>query len=162
MSTVYATTYSKLIAALKELALSDIAVKSFRVGPLSDVEIAMKDEDPKAQNSFKYPYVHLVPVNATMNGRSTIFSFDMIVMDLAKDEIDLETRVHSSTLEITRDLMSKFNLTTWTEFRYNIQLPATTTPFVEGYLNSVAGWTTQMNIEAITPLNLCDAPFRTV
>ena len=159
MSTVYATTYSKLIAALKELALSDMAVKSFRVGPLSDVEIAMKDDDAQKQNSFKYPYVHLVPVNATMNGRSTIFSFDMIIMDLAKDQIDLETAVHSSTLEITRDIMAKFNQTTWTEFRYNIQLPATTTPFVEGYLNSVAGWTTQLNVEAITPLNLCDAPF---
>jgi hypothetical protein len=159
MSTVYATTYSKLISALKELALSDMAVKSFRVGPVSDVEIAMKDDNPQFENSFKYPYVHLVPVNAVMNGRSTIFSFDMIIMDLAKDEIDLETRVHSSTLEITRDLLAKFNLTTWTEFRYNVQLPATSTPFVEGYLNSVAGWTTQLNVEAITPLNLCDAPF---
>lgn len=159
MSIVYATTYSKLISALKELALSNLAIKSFRVGPLSDVEIAMKDDDAQKQNSFKYPYVHLVPVNATMNGRSTIFSFDMIIMDLAKDQIDLETTVHSSTLEITRDIMAKFNQTTWTEFRYNIQLPATTTPFVEGYLNSVAGWTTQLNVEAITPLNLCDAPF---
>ena len=159
MSIVYATTYSKLISALKELALSNLAIKSFRVGPLSDVEIAMKSDDQQAQNSFKYPYVHLVPVNATMNGRSTIFSFDMIIMDLAKDQIDLETTVHSSTLEITRDIMAKFNQTTWTEFRYNIQLPATTTPFVEGYLNSVAGWTTQLNVEAITPLNLCDAPF---
>ena len=156
---VYATTYSKLISALKELALSNLAIKSFRVGPLSDVEIAMKSDDPQAQNSFKYPYVHLVPVNATMNGRSTIFSFDMIIMDLAKDQIDLETTVHSSTLEITRDIMAKFNQTTWTEFRYNIQLPATTTPFVEGYLNSVCGWTTQLNVEAITPLNLCDSPF---
>jgi hypothetical protein len=156
---VYATTYSKLIAALKELALSDMAVKSFRVGPTSDIEIAMKSDDPQAQNSFKYPYVHLVPVNATMNGRSTIFSFDMVIMDLAKDEIDLETTVHSSTLEITRDILAKFNQTTWTEFRYNIQLPTTTTPFVEGYLNSVAGWTTQLNIEAITPLDLCNAPF---
>ena len=159
MSIVYATTYSKLISALKELALSNLAIKSFRVGPLSDVEIAMKSDDPQAQNSFKYPYVHLVPVNAVMNGRSTIFSFDMIIMDLAKDQIDLETTVHSSTLEITRDIMAKFNQTTWTEFRYNIQLPTTTTPFVEGYLNSVAGWTTQLNVEAITPLNLCDAPF---
>ena len=156
---VYATTYSKLISALKELALSNLAIKSFRVGPTSDIEIAMKSDDPQAQNSFKYPYVHLVPVNAVMNGRSTIFSFDMIIMDLAKDQIDLETTVHSSTLEITRDILAKFNQTTWTEFRYNIQLPATTTPFVEGYLNSVAGWTTQLNVEAITPLNLCDAPF---
>ena len=159
MSIVYATTYSKLISALKELALSNLAIKSFRVGPLSDVEIAMKDDDAQKQNSFKYPYVHLVPVNAVMNGRSTIFSFDMIIMDLAKDQIDLETTVHSSTLEITRDIMAKFNQTTWTEFRYNIQLPATTTPFVEGYLNSVAGWTTQLNVEAITPLDLCHAPF---
>jgi hypothetical protein len=159
MANVYATTYSTLITALRDLALSDMAVKSFRVGPVSDIEIAMKSDDPQQQGSFKYPYVHLVPGPATMNGRSTIFSFDMIIMDLAKDQIDLETTVHSSTLEITRDLLAKFRLTTWNEFRYNVTLPATTTPFVEGHLNSVAGWTTQLNVEAITPLNLCDAPF---
>lgn len=159
MPNVYATTYSTLITALRDLALSDIAVKSFRVGPASDIEISMQSDDPQQQNSFKYPYIHLVPGPATMNGRSTLFTFDMVVMDLAKDEIDLETRIHSSTLEITRDLLAKFRLTTWNEFRFNVTLPATTTPFVEGYLNSVAGWTTQLSVEALTPLNLCDAPF---
>ena len=159
MPNVYATTYSTLITALRDLALSDIAVKSFRVGPASDIEISMKSDDPQQQNSFKYPYIHLVPGPATMNGRSTLFTFDMVVMDLAKDEIDLETRIHSSTLEITRDLLAKFRLTTWNEFRFNVTLPATTTPFVEGYLNSVAGWTTQLSVEAITPLDLCNAPF---
>jgi hypothetical protein len=116
-------------------------------------------DDEVTQNSYKYPAVHFVPQQAVMNGRSTVFEFDMIVMDLAKDNLGLDTTVHSETLEITRDLLSKFVLTDWTEFRYALELPATATPFIESFQNSVAGFTTRLQIEAITPLNLCDAPF---
>ena len=55
MSIVYATTYSKLISALKELALSNLAIKSFRVGPLSDVEIAMKSDDQQDRTLSNIP-----------------------------------------------------------------------------------------------------------
>lgn len=155
---VIATTYGVLADALKQLCLSNMAVKTVRIGPLSSVGIETA-EDPITTNSYKYPYIHFIPQPALMNGRSTIFEFDMIVCDLAKDSLGLDTTVHSSTLEITRDILAKFNLTTWNEFRYNIVLPATAVPFIENFQNNEAGWTTRIQIEAMTPLNLCDAPF---
>ncbi len=153
-----ATTYGVLCQMLKDLCLSNMAIKTVRIGPVSSIEIPYAD-DEVTQNSYKYPAVHFVPQQAVMNGRSTVFEFDMIVMDLAKDNLGLDTTVHSETLEITRDLLSKFVLTDWTEFRYALELPATATPFIESFQNSVAGFTTRLQIEAITPLNLCDAPF---
>ena len=153
-----ATTYGVLCKALEDLCYSNQAIKTVRIGPVSSIEMPYSD-DPVTKNSFKYPYVHFVPYQAEMNGRSTDFEFDMIVMDLAKDNLGLDNTVHSETLEITRDLLSKFNLTTWNEFRYFAKLPTTATPFIENFQNNVAGWTTRLSIEAITPLNLCDAPF---
>jgi hypothetical protein len=157
---VIATTYGVLAQMLKDLCLSNAAVKTVRIGPLSSVEMPYSD-DGVTTNSYKYPAIHFVPQLATMNGRSTDFEFDMIVMDLAKDNLGLDTTVHSETLEITRDLLSKFVLTDWNEFRYFVKLPTTATPFIENFQNSVAGWTTRFTVEAITPLNLCDAPFIT-
>jgi hypothetical protein len=153
-----ATTYGVLCKMLTDLCYSNQAVKTVRIGPVSSIEMPYSD-DPVTKNSFKYPYIHFVPQTAEMNGRSTNFEFDMVVMDLAKDNLGLDTIVHSETLEITRDILSKFVLTDWNEFRYNVNLPATATPFIENFQNSVAGWTTRLSIEAITPLNLCDAPF---
>lgn len=155
-----ATTYGVLCQMLKDLSLSNMAVKTVRIGPPSSIEVETAD-DPITTNSYKYPAVHFVPQGAEMNGRSTVFQFDMVVMDLAKDSLGLDTTVHSETLEISRDLMSKFVLTDWTQFRYDLKLPATATPFIENFKNSVAGWTTRFEVEAITPLNLCDAPFLT-
>lgn len=153
-----ATTYGVLCKMLQDLCLSNMAIKTVRIGPVSSIEMPYSD-DEVTQNSYKYPAVHFVPMSADMNGRSTIFEFSMIVMDLAKDNLGLDNTVHSETLEISRDLMSKFILTDWTQFRYNLELPATATPFIENFQNSVAGWTTRFQVEAITPLNLCDAPF---
>ena len=153
-----ATTYGVLCQMLKDLCLSNMAIKTVRIGPVSSIEMPYAD-DEVTQNSYKYPAVHFVPMSADMNGRSTIFEFSMIVMDLAKDNLLLDTTVRSETLEISRDLMSKFILTDWNEFRYSLELPATATPFIENFQNSVAGWTTRFQIEAITPLNLCEAPF---
>jgi hypothetical protein len=157
---VIATTYGVLAKVLTDLCYSNAAVKTVRIGPLSSVEMPYSD-DPITKNSYKYPYIHFVPQLATMNGRSTEFEFEMIVMDLAKDNLNLDITVHSETLEITRDILSKFVLTDWNQFRYNVKLPSTAVPFVENFQNSVAGWTTRFVVEAMTPLNLCDAPFIT-
>ena len=153
-----ATTYGVLCKVLTDLCYSNQAVKTVRIGPVSSIEMPYAD-DPVTKNSFKYPYIHFVPQSAEMNGRSTIFQFDMVVCDLAKDNLGLDNTVHSETLEITRDILSKFVLTDWNEFRYAIKLPTSATPFIENFQNNVAGWTTRFEVEAITPLNLCLAPF---
>lgn len=153
------TTYGVLISTLKDLCLSNKAVKSVRVGPISSIEIPTADSVQTDQNSFNYPYIHFVPSTATLNGRQTDFGFSMIVMDLAKDDLDLEAKVQSQCLEIGRDIIAKFKMTSWTTFRYDMILPINAVPFTENFQNSVSGWTFEIKITAVTPLDLCSAPF---
>jgi len=150
---VYSSTYRNVIESLRDIILSHPAVKTFRVGPPSTIEMPT-DETP----AIKYPYVHLIPQPATLDGKSTMFDFDLIVMDLAKDQLGLEERTQSSMLEITRDIIAYYTRTTWEQYRFNMILPVVSTPFVEEFQNSAAGWTTQIKIEAMTPLSNCENP----
>jgi hypothetical protein len=150
---VYSSTYRDVVESLRKTIESHPAVKTFRVGPPSSIEMP-DNEKP----NIKYPYVHLVPQNALINGGGTIFDFDLIVMDLAKDKLGLEERTQSSMLEITRDIIAKYTLTSWNTWRFNLEMPINTVPFTENFLNSVSGWTTQIKIEAIAPLNNCENP----
>jgi hypothetical protein len=153
MQEVYSSTYRNVIESLRKTIESHPAIKTFRVGPVSMIEVPT-DEKPE----IKYPYVHLVPQPAVINGATTLFDFDMVVMDLARDKEGLEERTQSQMLEITRDIIAKYTLTTWSEWRFNMQLPVTTTPFIESFNNSCAGWTSQIQIEALTPLSNCQNP----
>jgi hypothetical protein len=153
MSTVYSSTYRNVIESLRTTMESHPAIKTFRVGPPSSIEMPTEDKP-----EIKYPYVHLVPQSATLDGKSTIFDFDFIVMDLAKDKLGLEERTQSAMLEITRDIVAKYTLTTWDQWRFDMILPVVSMPFVEEFQNSVAGWTTQLRIVAITPLSNCENP----
>ena len=150
--------YEILIKDLRTLCLSHKAVKSFRVGDISSIEQPSGNDGPNT-NSYEYTAVHLVPSTAQMNGQSTKFEFDMVVFDLCKDDLDLQVVTQSQCLEITRDIISKFNLTDWDGFRYNIQLPTTSMVFDESFVNSVAGYTTRIVVEVISPFTLCENPF---
>lgn len=150
---VYSSTYRNVIESLRKTIESHPAIKTFRVGPASMIEVPT-DEKPE----IKYPYVHLIPQPAIINNGSTVFDFDLVVMDLARDKEGLEERTQSAMLEITRDIIAKYRLTTWGEWRFNIQLPVTATPFIESFKNSCAGWTSQIQIEAMTPLSNCQNP----
>ena len=150
---VYSSKYRDVIETLRTIIESHPAVRTFRVGPPSTIEMPT-DETP----AIKYPYVHLCPQPATIDGSNTTFDFDLIVMDLAKDKLGLEERTQSAMLEITRDIISYFTRTTWDQFRFNMTLPITSTPFVEEFQNSCAGWTSQIQIVAMTPLSNCENP----
>ena len=61
-------------------------------------------------------------------------------------------------MEILRDILAAYTMTKWSTVDYNVTLPVTATPFVEGYNNSVAGWTAQIAIEAKSPFDHCNNP----
>jgi len=151
---VIAQTYRDVVKQMRNICSNHPAIETFRVGPASMIEIPTQDQPTSA----KYPYVMLIPQPATLDGRSTQFDFDLVVMDLSKDVLDLEERVHSSTMEILRDILAAYTMTKWSTIDYNITLPITATPFVEGFNNSVAGWTAQISIEAKSPFDKCNNP----
>lgn len=151
---IIAQTYRDVVQQMRSICSQHPAIMTFRVGPASTIEIPTNDQPVSA----KYPYVQMIPQPAVLDGRSTQFEFDLVVMDLCKDKLDLEERTHSSTMEILRDILAAYTMTKWTSIDYNMQLPITATPFVEGFNNSVAGWTAQISIEAKSPFDKCNNP----
>ncbi|CAB4134683.1 hypothetical protein UFOVP643_17 [uncultured Caudovirales phage] len=151
---VIAQTYRDVVQQMRTICSNHPAIETFRVGPASMIEIPTQDQPTSA----KYPYVMLIPQPASLDGRSTQFDFDLVVMDLAKDVLDLEETIHSSTMEILRDILAAYTMTKWATINYNLSLPVVATPFVEGYNNSVAGWTAQISIEAKSPFDHCNNP----
>jgi len=151
---VYSSTYRNVVESLRTVCNSHPAIKTFRCGPQSMIEIPTDDQPVSA----KYPYVMMIPQPATITEPSTTYDFDLVIMDLSKDELDLEERTHSRTMEILRDILAKYKMTTWKDFRYNLNMPVVATPFFEGYNNSVCGWTVQLQIETLSPLDHCNNP----
>jgi hypothetical protein len=151
---VISQTYRDVVQQMRAICSNHPVIQTFRVGPASMLEIPTKDQPVSA----RYPYVQLIPQPANLDGRSTLFDFDLVVMDLCKDSLDLEERVHSSTMEILKDILAAYTMTKWSTVDYNIILPVTATPFVEGYNNSVSGWTAQIQIEAKSPFDHCNNP----
>jgi len=149
------STYQQVIISLRDTVLANPTVRTFRVGPLSSVELPDRDE----VYAIKYPYVHLLAQPAQIGQGSVLFDFDLIVMDLADpSDLDKQSRTQSQMLEITRSIIAKYTKTNWDTWRFNMRLPITSTPFVERFLNDVAGWTSQITIEAVSPLSNCDNP----
>jgi len=146
------STYYETIMSLERVILAHPAVKTFRIGPISSVE--MPDT---ALPEVTYPYVHLVAQPSTIGKATSLFDFDMIIMDLVDaNNLDLQIRRQSQMLEIGRDIIAKYTMTDWGTWRFNLSLPTTATPFVERFINDVSGWTFQIRITALTPLANCD------
>lgn len=148
---VDASTYYNVIQSLRRVILAHPAVKTFRIGPISSVE--MPDN---ALPEVTYPYVHLVAQPSQIDKATSIFDFDMIIMDLVDaNNLDLQIRQQSQMLEIGRDIIAKYTMTDWGTWRFNIELPAVATPFVERFINDVSGWTFQVKVTALTPMANC-------
>lgn len=148
------STYRELVMTLKEICELHPAIETFRIGPISSVEVP-----DNALPEVKYPYVHLIPQPATMEQSVTQFDFDFIIMDLVDlANLELQVRQQSQMLEIARDVIAKFVMTNYGSVRFKINFPITATPFVERFLNDVSGWTLQITVQALTPMNDCTNP----
>jgi predicted amino acid-binding ACT domain protein len=149
------STYKQLIEAFEQICLSQISVKHFQVGEMSDVDIQTNTETFQ-----RYPFVFLIPRASSMDRfGKMVLGFSLIVADIAKNEEDLQVNVHNETLMIMQDIFSKIIMTPASQVDWDVETPIRMVPFVEKYNNNLAGWTAEINVLMISPFNLCDAAF---
>lgn len=149
-------TYEEIIQLFEFICEDHRQINEFSTSPaLTDLEVGTKGN----QNPALYPYVFLQPVQSRLEKGSMIYSFNMIVMDRVKREMDLETNTISDMIQIGQDLIAYFN---WSQPRPDalIQLPSSITPFVEKFDGVVAGATFQVNVQTPFILDKCFAPFK--
>jgi hypothetical protein len=159
-------TYKEIINRFRTITTDHLMLEDFGYGDLSDLKYVSQigDEEERVQ----YPYLYLLPSSSTRNGVVMNYSFNMIVMDMARpedgpntDKYDNYITIQSQCQQYIDDVLAQ--LYYFYKDQPEIQLTGITyTPFKEKYQDVVAGMTATINIAVPTPLNECIAPFRNI
>ena len=149
-------TYKEVVELFESISLSQMSVKQFQVGELSDVDV-----ETDVHTFQRFPLVFMVPRVSTMDRfGKMILGFSFIVADIAKDnEEQLKINTHNNTLMIMQDIFSKIIMTDWNTVGIELETPIFMTPFSESYNNNLTGWSAEINVIVKSPFNLCAAAF---
>lgn len=133
-------------------------ITTFGYGFLSDIKLG---EIPQVY----YPYVFLLPAEHTYSQNKMTYRFNMIVMDIVKNEVSFDTIDFKNTLTIQSNCI-QYGLDILAKIKYdptfsNITIldnPSITT-FVERFDDDVSGATFLLEVETKQNLDYCSAPF---
>jgi hypothetical protein len=149
-------TYKEVVELFESISLSQMSVKQFQVGELSDVDI-----ETEVHTFQRFPLVFMVPTLSSLDrfGRM-VLGFTFIVADISRDNDEkLRVNTHNSTLMIMQDIFSKIIMTDWDTVGIELETPINLLPFTEAYNNNLTGWSAEINVIVKSPFNLCSAAF---
>lgn len=171
-------TYQEIINRFRQVTEDHLMLQDFGYGDLSDLKYVSQLGDEASRVS--YPYLYLLPSSSTRNGPVMNYSFNMIVMDMARTEnpdrqqgrgipsvstnadfgdfVGNYITIQSQCQQYIDDVLAR--LYYFYKDQPEITLTGITyTPFKEKYQDVVAGMTATITIQVPTPLNECIAPF---
>lgn len=150
-------TYQEIIQLFETICADHYQVNNFSTSPdLTDLEVGNR----QTQTPAVYPYVFLQPTTSRLEKGSMIYSFNMVVMNRVKRDMDKEVDQISDMIQIGQDIIAYFNLKIPRPDSL-IVLPVNVTPFVEKYDGLVSGATFQINVQTPFALDMCIAPYKT-
>lgn len=160
--------FKNIINDLKTLEKNHKQLNSFGVGDLKQL-IYLTQQRDKVENTTDsaplYPLMYVIPVNVLQDDNFITFRFNVLVVDIMNaTNYDIEVDLWSETLQIAQDILAQFKYSVDTsqgnyETRYDLQLPASITPFSEAYDDLLVGWNLELQLVVDMPLNRCLAPF---
>ena len=170
-------TYKEIINRFRTITDNHLMLQDFGYGDLSDLKYVSQLGDEASRVS--YPYLYLLPSSSTRNGPVMNYSFNMIVMDMARTEnpdrqqgrrlgkgvnqdhgdfVGNYITIQSQCQQYIDDVLAR--LYYFYKDQPEITLTGITyTPFKEKYQDVVAGMTATITIQVPTPLNECIAPY---
>ena len=153
-------TYKEIINRFRTVTESHYMLQDFGYGQLSDLK-TQSQLGPEEQG-VDYPYLFLLPGTSNRQGPVMNYSFNMIVMDMARgeegDQFDNYITIQSQCQQYIDDVLA--NLYYYYKDQPEINLTNISyTPFKEKYQDELAGMTASITISVPTPLNECIAPF---
>ena len=142
-------------------------IQSFGFGDMDDFiywnEMRLK-QDNNHYNSPYYPYFYVVPQDVTQKFGFMEYKFTFIISDIIQRDLENQNDVLSDTLQIMDDILGQFRLSVYESLGnfnelFYLDTPITCTPFLEKYDDLLGGWTADVTIKVMIPLDRCDAPF---
>ena len=153
-------TYKEIINRFRTVTEDHYMLQDFGYGQLSDLK-TQSQLGPEEQG-VDYPYLFLLPGTSNRQGPVMNYSFNMIVMDMARgeegDQFDNYISIQSQCQQYIDDVLAR--LYYYYKDQPEINLTGISyTPFKEKYQDDLAGMTATITISVPTPLNECIAPF---
>ena len=150
-------TYKQIVDRIKEVVFAHKMLVDFGYGGLTDIKTRSENSDNKGHDEeADYPYVFLNPTNHTRTGQAITYRFNMIVMEMAKNDSEV-LQVQSNCQQYIDDILAqlRFGYKDQVDLTLNVGL----TPFKERFQDTVAGMTATLEIVVPVRLNQCIAPF---
>ena len=146
-------TYKEIVDRFREVVRDHNQLQDFGYGNLSDIKT--RSEGGTTTNT-DYPYLFLNQGTHSRSQQAISYNFNMIVMDIAKDDDFL--KIQSECQQYIDDVLARlrFHYTDQVDLNLN---NITLTPFKERFQDTVAGMTASITIEIPQRLNECIAPF---
>jgi hypothetical protein len=142
-------------------------IQSFGFGKMDEFiywnEMRLKENNDHF-NSPYYPYFYVVPQDVIQKFGFMEYKFTFITSDIIQRDLSNQNDVLSDTLQIMDDILGQFRLSVteslgnFNELFY-LDTPITCTPFLEKYDDLLGGWTADVTIKVMIPLDRCDAAF---
>lgn len=146
-------TYKEIVDKIETLVNEHVMLADFGYGQLSDIKVLDEDND-----GADYPYVFLTPAGVTRNNQSTVYSFSMIIMEMALTPRDV-LKIQSDAIQYLNDLLA--SLRTDTVFTGDTLLNNSIQVFRERFQDEVAGATASFQIQIPDAVNACYSPIVT-
>jgi hypothetical protein len=145
-------------------------INSFGWGDLDEFSYNVDSRDKQNNPSYNppyYPYMFVVPNNATQEFGYMTYEFNIIVADLVDRDLENMIDGWSDTNQILDDIISQFRLSVTDSLGnfnqdYYLDDMVDCSPFIEKYDDMLIGWTGVLRIQVKTPLDRCDAAFDTM
>jgi hypothetical protein len=152
--------YKELINRFRQAASDHLMIQDFGYGQLSDIKT--QSQLGPEEDGADYPYMFLNSTTSNRNGPVMNYSFNVIMMDMARTEegdvYDNYISIQSDCQQYIDDILARMYYF-YTD-KPDIQLTGITyTPFKEKYQDELAGMTATITIQVPVPINACVAPF---
>ena len=156
-------TYKEIINRFRSVTEDHLMLEDFGYGDLSDLKYV--SQLGTEEERVSYPYMFLLPASSNRTGPVMNYSFNMIVMDMARPEDGADTDKYDNYITIQSQCQQYIDDVLAQLYYFYKDQPEITltgityTPFKEKYQDVVAGMTATITIQVPTPLNECVAPF---
>ena len=152
-------TYKEIINRFRQVAQDHLMIQDFGYGDISDIK-TQSQLGPEEQGA-DYPYMFLNPTSHVRTGPVMNYSFNMIMMDMARgeegDKYDNYITIQSQCQQYIDDVLSQLYYY-YTDKPEILLTGITYTPFKEKYQDELAGMTATVTIQVPTPIDNCIAP----
>jgi len=155
--------YKDIVNRIQDIVKNHNMLCDFGYGDLSDLKTRFENTSGSTSGQADYPYLFLNPSTHNRTRAAVTYNFNMIVMDIARGEVDGDPydnilTIQSQCQQYIDDVIAQL----WNGYDDSPQVlwdGLTYNTFNERFQDDVAGMSVNLRIMVPQPINNCVTPF---